>query len=201
MKTIVLSALVVLAVCAAPARAQTGGILGTVKDEAGRGVKGATIAVERADYPARFSATSDKKGRFTFLGLQAGEWFLSVEVPGFEPAGTRIRVRALQNIRGIEIRMQPAAAPASIGGMTAGEVQQRIDAAEASAASGDLDAAVTAYSELLERVPALTAIYLRIGALQELKGDMDAALTTYRRLARIDPENVKARAAVERLAR
>lgn len=197
----ILAALVVLVVCAAPARAQTGGILGTVKDESGRGVKGATIAIERAEYPARFLATSDKKGRFTFLGLQAGEWFLSVDVPGFEPAGTRIRVRALQNIRGIEIRLLPAAAPASIGGMTAGEIQQRIDAAEASASGGDLDAAVTAYSDLLARVPALTAIYLRIGALQERKGDVAAALTAYRRLARIDPQNVKARAAVERLTR
>ena len=76
-----------------------------------------------------------------------------------------------------------------------------IDAAEASAASGDLAAPIGTYRDLLSKIPALTTGYLRVGALLEEKGDAAGALETYRQLARLEPDNARAAAAIARLAR
>ena len=63
-------------------------------------------------------------------------------------------------------------------------------------------AAIASYREdLLSKVPALTTGYLRVGALLEQKGDAAAALETYRQLARLEPDNARAAAAIARLAR
>ncbi len=178
--------------------AQTGSVRGRVRDQSGQPVKGATVAVENEALAARFATTTDKKGRFVVLGLGNGEWIFSVQAPGFEPVFARADVRALQRNPDVEIRLLHAAVPSSLG-MTGREIQQRIDAADASAARGDLDAAIAAYGDLLARVPALTTVYLQIGALHERKGDTDAALAAYRRLLEKEPNNPKGRAAVERL--
>lgn len=191
---------VLLALAAARAEAQVGSVRGTVKDQSGHPVKGATIAIESQILPTRFATTTDKKGRFVVLGLGTGEWVFSVEAPGFEPVRARASLRALQRNPDVEIRLTHSTVPSSLG-MNGREIQQRIDAAEAAVARGDLDGAIAGYTDLLARVPALTSAYLRIGSLQEGKGDTAAALAAYRRLAEIEPENAKAREAIERLGK
>jgi tetratricopeptide (TPR) repeat protein len=185
--------------CAGVLRAQTAGVRGTVKDQSGHPVKGATIAVESQARAARFATTTDKKGQFVVLGLGSGEWVFTVEAPGFETVRARAALRATERYPDIEIRLIHAPVPSSLG-MTGREIQQRIDAAEASAARGEVDKAIAAYTDLLARVPALTTVYLQVGALHERKGDTAAALAAYRRLAEMEPDNGKARAAIERLA-
>jgi tetratricopeptide (TPR) repeat protein len=188
-----------VALSAPSAQAQLGSVRGIVKDQSGHPVKGATVAIQSEAFTAKYSATTDKKGRFVVLGLGTGEWIFSVEAPGFETVRARANLRALQKNPDVEIRLTHAAIPSSLG-MNGREIQQRIDAAEAAAARGDLDGAIAGYSDLASRVPALTSIHLQLGALYERKGDTSAALAEYRRLAELEPENAKARAAIERLA-
>ena len=57
------------------------------------------------------------------------------------------------------------------------------------------------YRDLLTKVPALTTAYLRIGTLLEARGDTAGALAAYRDLARVEPDNAKAAAAIARLTR
>jgi tetratricopeptide (TPR) repeat protein len=188
-----------VALGAPSAEAQVGSVRGIVKDQSGHPVKGATVSIESGAFTAKYSATTDKKGRFVVLGLGTGEWIFSVEAPGFETVRARANLRALQKNPDVEIRLTHAAIPSSLG-MNGREIQQRIDAAEAAAARGDLDGAIAGYSDLVSRVPALTSIQLQLGALYERKGDSAAALAAYRRLAELEPENAKARAAIERLS-
>jgi tetratricopeptide (TPR) repeat protein len=188
-----------VALSAPSAEAQLGSVRGIVKDQSGHPVKGATVAIQSEAFTAKYSATTDKKGRFVVLGLGTGEWIFSVEAPGFETVRARANLRALQKNPDVEIRLTHAAIPSSLG-MNGREIQQRIDAAEAATARGDLDGAIAGYSDLASRVPALTSIHLQLGALYERKGDTSAALAEYRRLAELEPENAKARAAIERLA-
>ncbi len=182
------------------ADAQPGGVRGVVKDQSGHPVKGATIAIENDARMARFATTTDNKGRFIVLGMGTGDWIFSVEAPGFETVRARASVRALQRNPDVEIRLTHSPIPSSLG-MDGRDIQQRIDSAEAMAARGDLDGAIRAYTDLLGRVPALTSVYLRIGELQEKKGDAAAALAAYRRLAEVEPENARAREAIERLGK
>jgi lipopolysaccharide biosynthesis regulator YciM len=64
-----------------------------------------------------------------------------------------------------------------------------------------MDEAVAAYRQVLDRVPALTSVHLQLGALFERRHDTASAIAEYQAMLKADPANVKARAALDRLAR
>ena len=199
MKAIVPLAVLMLALSAAPRlEAQTASVRGTVKDQSGHPVRGAVVAIENEARRTKFGTTTDKKGQFVILGLGSGVWTLSVTSPGFEPVLARADVSMLQRIPNLDIRLLHSPVPSSLG-MTGREIQQRIDGAEALASKGEIDGAIAAYTDLVTKVPALTAVYLQLGELYERKGDTAAALAAYRKLAELEPANAKARTAIERL--
>jgi hypothetical protein len=185
------------------ARAQVGRVAGTVTDDEGRPVKGATItAHNREAAPSTFTSTTDAKGRFSLLGMRRGAWVFTVQAPGFEQASGRLDVVTTRPNPPLNVQIARAATPPPPGplaGIEGREVQRRIDAAESLAASGRHDGAIAAYRDLLVRVPALTSIYLRIGELHERTNDTAGALAAYKRLAEIEPANARAKAAIERL--
>jgi tetratricopeptide (TPR) repeat protein len=195
-------AVVLLALSTTTAWAQ-GRISGTIKDEAGRPIKGATITAHNADNsPSTYTASTDQRGHFGMLGLRRGVWKIAIECPGFEPVRSQIDVQTLRPNPAVEVRLFRGPEPAPAGPLerlSAKDIQQRIDSAEAKASSGDLDAAVAAYREILTRVPAMTSIHLRLGSLHERKSDPAAALAAYRELVRLEPANDRALAAIQRL--
>jgi tetratricopeptide (TPR) repeat protein len=191
------------AVAPLDARAQIGRVAGTVTDEEGRPIKGATITAENRDQaPSTFTSSSDERGRFALLGLRRATWAIAIQAPGFEPAFTRMDVVTTRPNPPLTIRLMKGSAPAPPGplaGVDLKDVQRRIDRGAALAAAGDLSGAMAAYRELLERVPALTALHFEIGGLHERLNDRDAAAAAYRRLREIDPGHTRAKAALERL--
>ena len=188
----------------ASAHAQIGRVAGTITDEDGRAVRGATIVAEnREQSPSTFTASSDAKGRFSILGMRRGTWTFTIQAPGFETESRRLDVITVKPNPPLNVRLVQAATaapPGPLTGVDARELQRQIDDAEGRASSGDLPGAIAAYREILKRVPALTSIYLRIGALREKQNDVPAALAEYRRLAELEPANVAAHAAIRRLS-
>ena len=81
------------------------------------------------------------------------------------------------------------------------ELQQQLTAAAELDKAGKLDEAIDRYREILTRVPALTSVHLQLGALFERKAETAAAVAEYEAALKADPANVKARAALDRLAR
>src|SRR5499426_2713505 len=81
---------------AASAAAQTGRVGGTVKDESGQPLKGATITAENSNAsPSSFTATTDDKGRFSIIGLKSGPWTFSAQAPGFSPEKGQLNVQTI----------------------------------------------------------------------------------------------------------
>src|SRR3954453_22597581 len=81
---------------AVAAAAQTGRVGGTVKDEAGQPIKGATITAENPSAsPSSFTATTDDKGRFSIIGLRGGQWTFSAQAPAFGPESGRLNVQTI----------------------------------------------------------------------------------------------------------
>ncbi|HZB25628.1 MAG TPA: carboxypeptidase regulatory-like domain-containing protein [Vicinamibacterales bacterium] len=205
MSRLLVAALVALLHAAAPldARAQIGRVAGTVTDEEGRPIKGATITAEnREQAPSTFTSTSDQRGRFALLGLRRATWAIAIQAPGFEPALTRMDVVTTRPNPPLTIRLVRGSAPLPPGplaGVDVKDVQRRIDRGAALAAAGDLAGAVAAYRELLERVPALTALHFEIGSLHERLNDPAEAASAYKRLLEIEPGHARAKAALERV--
>jgi tetratricopeptide (TPR) repeat protein len=197
----VMLAAVLVVAGAAAAEAQVIRVAGTIKDDAGAPVRGASIVAENPDHsPPRLTTTSNDKGAFGFIGVRRGQWTLTVDAPGFEKVQFRQQVAAGRQAP-IDVRLDRTVTPATLplDGIKATDVQQRIARAESLASSGDLDGAILAWRELGAKIPALTSVYLEIGALYERKPDPERALATYRQLLDLEPGNTKALAAVERL--
>ena len=131
-----------------------------------------------------------------------GTWTFRIEAPGYETVSIQ-HVVAGTRPQPVEVRLAKDAAPAArpMDEVRSSDIQERIDRAESLAARGDLDAAIAEWRAILARVPALTTVHLRLGELLEGKADTEAALAAYRTLLDIDPGNVRARAAVERLTK
>jgi len=188
---------------AVAAQALVGRVAGTIRDESGKPVAGATITATNPEQALTLTATSDVKGRFGMLGLRRGVWVFAVAAPGFQKVSLADEVQLGNQNPPLNVKLvkSPTPQPGPLSNLSGPEIQSIIDAAEASAASGDLTAAIASYKDLLSKIPALTTGYLRVGALLEQKGDAAAALETYRQLARLEPDNARAAAAIARLAR
>ncbi len=185
------------------AQALVGRVAGTIRDDAGKPVAGATITASNPEQALTLTATSDTKGRFGILGLRRGVWVFSIAAPGFQRVSQAGEVQLGNQNPPLNIKLVkrpiPPAGPLST--LTGPDIQTMIDAAESSASSGDLQAAIGGYRDLLSKVPALTSAHLRIGTLLEQKGDVPAALEAYRELVRLEPDNTRAAAAIARLTR
>src|SRR5262252_974323 len=89
-------AVLILFAVAATASAQTGRVGGTVKDDAGQPIKGATVTAENPNAsPSSFTATTDDKGRFSIIGLRTGQWTFTAQAPGFGPESGRLNVQTI----------------------------------------------------------------------------------------------------------
>jgi Tfp pilus assembly protein PilF len=190
-------AAVAVAAFAASAWAQTGRVGGTVKDESGQPIKGATITAENPGAsPSSFTATTDDKGRFSIIGLKSGTWTFSAQAPGFGPESGKLNVQTIGAPNPpltFTLKKGGGAAPAgALGGMASKDLQAELAAADALFNQQKWDDAVAAYRAIMTKAPSLTVINLQIAAAYRNKKDYDAAIAAYNDLLKADPNNDKA---------
>jgi tetratricopeptide (TPR) repeat protein len=192
-----LAALVVVLLGALPVAAQTGRIGGLVKDDKGQPLKGATVVAENPSAsPPSFTATTDDKGRFSIIGLRAGQWKLTASAPGFQPSVGNVPIRTIGAPNPpVEFTLAAGASgPAgALAGVNTKELQGELAAAEAKMTANDFDGAIAAYQAMLTKVPALTMLHMQIGRAQRMKKDYDGALASYQKLLAADPTNERAK--------
>ena len=192
-----LAALVVVLLGALPVAAQTGRVGGLVKDDKGQPLKGATVVAENPSAsPPSFTATTDDKGRFSIIGLRAGNWKLTASAPGFQPSVGQVPIRTIGAPNPpVEFTLAAGATgPAgALAGVNTKELQGELAAAEAKMNANDFDGAIAAYQAMLTKVPALTMLHLQIGRAQRMKKDYTGALASYQALLAADPNNERAK--------
>ena len=192
----VLAAVIVVS-CALSAAAQTGRVGGTVKDEAGQPIKGATITAENPSAsPSSFTATTDDKGRFSIIGLRTGSWTFSAQAPGYGPETGRLNVQTIGAPNPpltFTLKKGGGAAPAgALGGLAAKDLQAELAAADALYNAQKWDDAIAAYRGILTKAPSLSVFNLQIAAAYRNKKDYDSAIAAYNELLKTDPANDKA---------
>jgi tetratricopeptide (TPR) repeat protein len=196
----ILAAVSVLAY-AGSAAAQVGRVGGTVKDDTGNPIKGATVMAEnQASSPNSFTATTDDKGRFSIIGLRTGRWVFTASAPGFEssaPGGLEVRTVGVPNPP-LEFKLKKGSSgPVSaLGNLAAKDLQADLASADALYNSQKWDEAIAAYRAIMAKAPALTVINLQIAAAYRNKKDYDGALAAYDDLLKADPNSDKAKIGV-----
>ena len=166
-----LAALVVFCMATAAA-AQTARALGTIRDQSGRPIKGATIVAVNPDaYPSQVTAVSDERGRWAMIGLRSGNWRFLIEAEGY------LRVDASTPVRSgttppLSITM--ARDPGPVPNALERDIQQQLTAAAALREQGRLDQALSAYEGIRDRNPRLTAVNLAMAAIYRMKAAQQA---------------------------
>jgi tetratricopeptide (TPR) repeat protein len=202
-----LAAVLIVALLPSGALAQLGAgrVTGTIRDERGKPLKGATVtAANEAYFPRSFSAATDGKGRFHLLGLRRATYKMTIRADGFEPVTFDFPVRTVSQNPEVELQLTRALEPGPpplLGNIDASKLQKDLEAAARLVASGKTDAAITAYRRIAQAAPALTSVNLQLGYLHELKRDRVAAIAAYEAALKGDPSNERARAALARLGR
>ena len=177
--------------------AQTGRVGGTVKDEGGQPVKGATITADNPNAsPNSFTATTDDKGRFSIIGLRSGGWTFTAQAPGFAPESGRLNIQTIgaPNPPLTFTLKKGGSGPASaLGSMGAKDLQAELAAADQLYNTQKWDDAIAAYRAIMTKTPALSMINLQLAAAYRNKKEYDNAITAYNELLKTDPNNEKAK--------
>jgi tetratricopeptide (TPR) repeat protein len=191
---VVLAAVFLVAASASHAAAQIGRVGGVVKNEGGQPLKGATITADNVNIGQSFTATTDDKGRFTILGLRAGQWRFIAQAPGFlsDAGNMPVRVGSPNPSISFVLKRGGVAAFGALGGIDGKDLQSDLAAADAAFSEGRWDEAVGAYRTIMAKSTALSVINLQIAAAYRNKKDYPAALAAYNALLKVDPDNAKA---------
>jgi hypothetical protein len=81
---LLLRALVAIAICCGAAWGQTGSITGTVKDQTGAAVAGATVVVASPEHGINRQMATNSTGEYNESALPAGNYDITVTAPGFK---------------------------------------------------------------------------------------------------------------------
>ena len=192
-----LAVVAALVVSAVPASAQVGRIGGTIKDQNGQPIKGATVTAENPSAsPSSFTATTDDRGRYSIIGLKSGGWKITAAAPGFQPSSGTVAVRTVGTpLPPVDFVLAAGATgPAgALAGVNTKELQAELAKAEEMMTAQQYDAAIAAYQAMLAKTPALTMLHMQIGRAQRMKKDYDGALTSYKTLLAAEPTNDRAK--------
>jgi Flp pilus assembly protein TadD len=178
-----------LAASALPAIAQTGRVGGTIKDEKGQPIKGATVLAENpAATPSSFTATTDDRGRYSIIGMKSGTWKITASAPGFQPSGGQVPIRTIgQPNPPVDFVLVPGATSAAAG--LPKEIVAEVEAAEAKFTAKDYDGAISAYQAILGKAPKLTRLNVAIARAYRAKKDYKGAAEWYEKALAADPND------------
>ncbi len=190
--------MVAVLLTAASAAAQTGRVGGTVKDESGNPIKGATVTAENPSAsPSSFTAITDDKGRFSIIGMRSGQWKFTATMQGYSPESGMLNVQTIGAPNPpvtFTLKKGGGGGPAgALAGVNSKELQGELAAADQLYNANQYDAAIAAYKAILAKAPALSVINLQIAAAYRNKKEYDNALAAYNDVLKADPNNDKAK--------
>ncbi|MCX6566325.1 MAG: tetratricopeptide repeat protein [Candidatus Aminicenantes bacterium] len=152
-----------------------GRIGGQVTDEAGTPLEGVRIVASSSQGSAKLEAVTDKKGRFSIIGLGTGVWRISAHKEGYDDLINDIEVFQLKTNPPLSLVMKKTlmSIDAEIG-------LPLIDQGNAAMEQGKFDEALVLYREFQAKSPDVYGIRVNIAAAILKKGDPDCAEAEYK---------------------
>ena len=174
--------------CSATGLAQRSVIRGTVTDLVGTPIVEVTITAEHPNSGRMVRGDTDDQGRFAFIGLHLGMWMFTAERRGYQSTQAFVPIRRMSDGGRITLMMEvdpldpPAPSTGSLAGIRGDELQVSLDIAHELFDAGDYDGAISAYEDLLGKIPTLTSLNLQIGHSYREKQDYQNAVAAYRKI-------------------
>ncbi len=175
-------------------------VQGLVSDENGNPVEGATVTLRRGSSASGPDAvTTNKKGRWSFLGLSGGPWNVTIEYPGYTVSEGVMPVSEATPNELLRIMLEPAgAATGTNPAADAAAAQEAEAAATLSQAAQLLEQGKGAEARgLMEKAMSSIdpskhpEVLLRIAQSHFSDGDVATAISTLEKGLTIDPQHVE----------
>ena len=171
----------------AVAQMGTGRVSGTVKDQDGNPIEGATVTAQAGDSGRVLEATTDDRGRWAILGFRSRPYDFSVQAAGFMPYNYQAPMRQAGKNPDMDLVLERAqmGRSAGTGGGLLAEAQELHQA-------GRYDEALAMYDEVLTADPTVYQINLNRAAVLRELGRPDDAKAAYQVVLDQEPRNAAA---------
>ena len=173
---------------------------GTVKNEKGEPIAGAKVALRWGkDSHEGPDLTTDKRGRWAFMGLAGGPWNIDFEAPGHLTKQISAQLTEAERNPPIDVQLQPQpkAEPAHEEFRVAGqkiskETAEAIEKGNVALAAKNYGQAREEYTKALAEVPDSAALSILIAAAYYGEGNSDEAVKYARQVTEKDPQDANA---------
>lgn len=146
-----------------------GRVTGTIMDVGGVPIEGVLIVAQSADNKTKLEGKTDKKGRFTIMGLGTGTWRFTASKEGFIPAGTVMQVNQLKMNNPVELVLKTMS-----GGEAVHQSHEGLETFEKGNAlmkEEKYQDAIKAFEEFLAKFPEVYQARLNIATAAMRMGD------------------------------
>lgn len=190
---LVCTALLGLALWAAPAHAQTGQLKGKVIDAKGQPVEGATVTIEAVDGMGRkFVVKTNKRGEYIQIGLQPGQYKITAQKDALSQSVERKigldMVEVDFDLRpGSTADMSPEDRKKAEARIAA--VKGNFEAGVAASNAGNFDEAIAKFNAVLADAPKCAECYTNMAVVYTRKKEYDQAEAMYKKALEITPNN------------
>ncbi len=167
-----------------------GRIYGIVKDKEGKPIEGAKItATYLKSTIVKRIVTSDKKGKWSIIGMGSGNWSFLIEAKGYKPVEVVRNIKQLSLNKPILVNLEKSEAAKIEKGNK--EFVAKIQEADSLLKEKKYEEALKIYLELYKNNPQIDTLLYNIGNCYKFSGDYDNALKYFNELLQKEEKKEK----------
>ncbi|HEV8232872.1 MAG TPA: tetratricopeptide repeat protein [Thermoanaerobaculia bacterium] len=174
-----------------------GRLEGSVTNSKGEPIAGAVVAL-RLEGNGGPDLKTDKKGRWSILGINAGNWEVDISAPGYQPRKLSVSVSEVRRAQPItlqlepEVQQQPAQqeVPITVGGKAISkEAAEALEKGNAASQAKNYAEAQANYLKVLPELPDNISLLSNLALVYYFDNKPDEALKYARQTVEKDPGN------------
>ena len=159
-------------------------VKGIVIDEAGNPLADALIILTHEDKVTKFKKKSNKKGKWSIIGLGSGEFLVDVTLDGYVPFNTLINVSQLSKNDLVKCILKKAKQT-----VVQEDLKPKVEEAGKLLNEKKYDEAIAIYNYVLEKAPKVYQIIFKVADCLRGKGEENNAIEAYEKGIKMAIEN------------